>query len=133
MRNNAVYHSLSAKLASFGFTKSPQKCKEKIKKLKQDYRKIRRSQNTSWRRTSWFGILDEVLGSQPAASKYSEAPKLFSAEATSSMLDVESNGERTSFGVHLSFPAVLKNDCFLKFLDLALSSCAPLISTSPQM
>lgn len=72
VRNNAVYNSLSAKLASLGFSKSAQKCKEKIKKLKQDYRRVKNSQHVGWARTAWFGILDEVLGSQGAPSKCSK-------------------------------------------------------------
>lgn len=74
VRNNAVYNSLSAKLASLGFDKSAQKCKEKIKKLKQDYRRVKNSQHVGWARTAWFGILDEVLGSQGTACKRSETP-----------------------------------------------------------
>ncbi|MEQ2224771.1 hypothetical protein ILYODFUR_010963 [Ilyodon furcidens] len=80
VRNNAVYNSLSAKLVSLGFNKSAQKCKEKIKKLKQDYRRVKNSQHVGWARTAWFGILDEVLGSQGATSKLSETPKSSSAE-----------------------------------------------------
>ncbi|KAM4711622.1 uncharacterized protein FYW61_020781 [Anableps anableps] len=80
VRNNAVYNSLSAKLASLGFNKSAQKCKEKIKKLKQDYRRVKNSQHVGWARTAWFGILDEVLGSQGATSKRSETPNSSSTE-----------------------------------------------------
>ncbi|XP_036004839.1 uncharacterized protein LOC105915894 [Fundulus heteroclitus] len=80
VRNNAVYNSLSSKLASLGFNKSAQKCKEKIKKLKQDYRRVKNSQHVGWARTAWYGILDEVLGSQGAASKRSEASKPLSTD-----------------------------------------------------
>uniref|UniRef100_A0A3Q3G027 C2H2-type domain-containing protein n=3 Tax=Kryptolebias marmoratus TaxID=37003 RepID=A0A3Q3G027_KRYMA len=82
VRNKTVYNRLSAKLATFGFNKSPQQCKEKIKKLKHSYKRIKNSQNMGCRRSVWFGILDEVLGSQPAASKCSETPKPSSAEPT---------------------------------------------------
>ncbi|KAM4570165.1 uncharacterized protein PAE49_009371 isoform 2-T2 [Odontesthes bonariensis] len=71
VRNNAVYNNLSAKLASLGFNKTAQKCKEKLKKLKQDYRRIKNSQHMGWSRTAWFGIMDEVLSSQAASSKRS--------------------------------------------------------------
>lgn len=87
VRNNAVYNSLSAKLASLGFDKSAQKCKEKIKKLKQDYRRVKNSQHVGWARTAWFGILDEVLGSQSAASKRSETP----TPSESNGVDVEAD------------------------------------------
>ena len=66
VRNNVVYNCLSAKLATLGFNKTPQKCKEKIKKLKQDYRRIKNNQQMGVSRTAWFEIMDEVLSSQAA-------------------------------------------------------------------
>lgn len=89
VRNNAVYNSLSSKLASLGFNKSAQKCKEKIKKLKQDYRRVKNSQHVGWARTAWFGILDEVLGSQGATSKHSETPKSSSGEPNETDMEPE--------------------------------------------
>ncbi|XP_014898319.1 uncharacterized protein LOC106953796 isoform X2 [Poecilia latipinna] len=89
VRNNAVYNSLSAKLASLGFSKSAQKCKEKIKKLKQDYRRVKNSQHVGWARTAWFGILDEVLGSQGAPSKCSKTLKPSSGEPNEGDLEAE--------------------------------------------
>ncbi|XP_072233509.1 uncharacterized protein [Leuresthes tenuis] len=94
VRNNAVYNSLSAKLASLGFHKTAQKCKEKLKKLKQDYRRIKNSQHMGWGRTAWFGIMDEVLSSQAASSKRSGTAKPPSAEPIqSAVLDVDTDDE----------------------------------------
>uniref|UniRef100_A0A1A7WQS0 C2H2-type domain-containing protein n=1 Tax=Iconisemion striatum TaxID=60296 RepID=A0A1A7WQS0_9TELE len=90
VRNDAVYNSLSAKLASLGFNKSAQECKDKIKKLKQNYRRIKKRQNMGWSRTTQFGILDEAPILQPAASKCSEA--LTSSESSHPVAtDVETN------------------------------------------
>uniref|UniRef100_A0A1A8MNH1 C2H2-type domain-containing protein n=2 Tax=Nothobranchius pienaari TaxID=704102 RepID=A0A1A8MNH1_9TELE len=82
VRSNAVYDSLSAKLASLGFNKSAQECKEKIKKLKQNYRKIKKRQNMGWSRTMQLGILGEALSLHPAASKCSEASTSSLAESS---------------------------------------------------
>uniref|UniRef100_A0A1A8UTN7 Uncharacterized protein n=1 Tax=Nothobranchius furzeri TaxID=105023 RepID=A0A1A8UTN7_NOTFU len=92
VRSNAVYDSLSAKLASLGFNKSAQECKEKIKKLKQNYRKIKKRQNMGWSRTMQLGILGEALSLQPAASKCSEASTSSLAESSQLVAtDMETN------------------------------------------
>lgn len=71
IRNENVYARLSEKLASLGFNKAPKKCREKIKKLKQEYKRIinanHRSQRNSIRTSVWFAIMDDVLSSQAAA------------------------------------------------------------------
>uniref|UniRef100_A0A1A8FE05 C2H2-type domain-containing protein n=1 Tax=Nothobranchius korthausae TaxID=1143690 RepID=A0A1A8FE05_9TELE len=91
-RRNAVYDSLSAKLASLGFNKSAQECKEKIRKLKQNYRKIKKRQNMGWSRTMQLGILGEALSLQPAASKCSEASTSSLAESSQLVAtDMETN------------------------------------------
>ncbi|KAM9704896.1 uncharacterized protein ACNS7B_001296 isoform 2-T2 [Menidia menidia] len=86
VRNNAVYSNLSAKLSSHGFNKSAQKCKEKIKKLKQDYRRIKNSDHLDGGKTIWFDIIDEVLSSQAPASTYSDIATPHSAEPTQSVV-----------------------------------------------
>ncbi|KAM6895686.1 uncharacterized protein FYW49_019557 [Xenentodon cancila] len=92
VRNNIVYNCLSAKLATLGSDKTPQKCKEKIKKLKQDYRRIKNGQQTSVSRTAWFEIIDKVLSSDPGASKHPEPAESSSAECSQSVvLDVDSD------------------------------------------
>lgn len=84
VRNNAVYSSLSAKLASLGYDKSAQKCKEKLKKLKQDYRRIKNSNHLDGGKNIWFDIIDQVLGGPggPAAAAPTdlETQRLASAE-----------------------------------------------------
>lgn len=72
MRNENVYTRLSEKLASLGYNKAPKKCREKIKKLKQEYKRImnanHRSRSNSIRTSVWFAIMDDVLSSQAAAA-----------------------------------------------------------------
>uniref|UniRef100_UPI0037E99BF1 zinc finger and SCAN domain-containing protein 29-like n=1 Tax=Semicossyphus pulcher TaxID=241346 RepID=UPI0037E99BF1 len=73
VRNNQVYARLSAALETLGFHKTPQKCREKIKKLKQDYKRMKNSQHRVGRqRTVWFSIMDDVLSSKAGARRYSE-------------------------------------------------------------
>ncbi|XP_069012861.1 uncharacterized protein [Embiotoca jacksoni] len=95
VRNNQVYNRLSAKLASLGFNKTPQKCKEKIKKLKQDYKRIKNSIKSNQRKggsSVWFSIMDEVLTSPAPAVRHSETPEL-SLPTLSDVLDVETDDE----------------------------------------
>ena len=76
VRNNQVYTDLSAKLASLGFNKTPRKCREKIKKLKSEYKRVKSSRHRgggiSSRTSVWYAIMDEVLSSKAAAARRSE-------------------------------------------------------------
>uniref|UniRef100_A0A3Q2TK53 Myb/SANT-like DNA-binding domain-containing protein n=1 Tax=Fundulus heteroclitus TaxID=8078 RepID=A0A3Q2TK53_FUNHE len=81
VRNNAVYSSLSAKLAALGYNKTAQKCKEKLKKLKQDYRRIKNSNHLDGGKNIWFDIIDQVLGAPSAAApQRPETPRPSSAD-----------------------------------------------------
>ncbi|XP_067347325.1 uncharacterized protein [Channa argus] len=96
VRNNKVYTHLSAKLASLGFNKAPKKCREKIKKLKQEYKRIKnscRSESTSTRTSVWFAIMDDVLSSQAAAAKHSGTAEPSLPSRSQSFLDVTTNEE----------------------------------------
>ncbi|XP_040006146.1 uncharacterized protein LOC120802417 isoform X2 [Xiphias gladius] len=102
VRNNKVYARLSAKLASLGFNKAPKKCREKIKKLKQEYKRIKNAQHrggSNITRTSlWFTIMDDVLNSQAAAAKRSRTTEPSSTGSSlptqsQSVLDVDTDGE----------------------------------------
>ncbi|KAG7324728.1 hypothetical protein KOW79_011044 [Hemibagrus wyckioides] len=65
-RNAKVYQKISVRLEEMGILHSPQRCREKIKKMKQDYKKIKdhnRINGGSNRRTGkWFERLDAILG-----------------------------------------------------------------------
>ncbi|KAK2858943.1 hypothetical protein Q5P01_003563 [Channa striata] len=94
VRNNKVYTHLSAKLASLGFNKAPKKCREKIKKLKQEYKRIKnscRSESTSTRTSVWFSILDDVLSSQSAPAKHSRTAEPLLPCHSQSFLDVDTD------------------------------------------
>lgn len=96
MRNNKVYTRLSANLASLGFNKAPKKCREKIKKLKQEYKRIKsghRSGSNSSRTTVWFAIMDDILSSQAAAGKRSKIAAPLPHSQSPFVVDVDTNGE----------------------------------------
>ncbi|XP_051803444.1 uncharacterized protein LOC110967438 isoform X5 [Acanthochromis polyacanthus] len=82
VRNNRVYTYLSAKLTSLGFNKAPKKCREKIKKLKQEYKRIKNGHHMGGSSSVWFSIMDEVLSSQTAAVKHSETADSSSTESS---------------------------------------------------
>ncbi|XP_049423152.1 uncharacterized protein LOC125883072 isoform X1 [Epinephelus fuscoguttatus] len=101
-RNNEIYAGISAKLASLGFNKEPKQCREKIKKLKQEYKRIQTGEykigSHSSHKSVWFAIIDEVLSPKAAAARRSgttEAsftePSLLSPSP--SALDVDADDE----------------------------------------
>uniref|UniRef100_A0A3Q3L0Y1 Zinc finger protein 37-like n=1 Tax=Labrus bergylta TaxID=56723 RepID=A0A3Q3L0Y1_9LABR len=92
VRNNQVYARLSAALESLGFSKTPQKCREKIKKLKQDYRRTKNSEQQR-SRTMWFSIIDDVLGSNAAAPRRSETTALSLPSPLNPLMDVTAEEE----------------------------------------
>nr|XP_029135214.1 uncharacterized protein LOC109991696 isoform X2 [Labrus bergylta] len=92
VRNNQVYARLSAALESLGFSKTPQKCREKIKKLKQDYRRTKNSEQQR-SRTMWFSIIDDVLGSNAAAPRRSETTALSLPSPLNPLMDVTAEDE----------------------------------------
>ncbi|XP_017338143.1 myb/SANT-like DNA-binding domain-containing protein 2 isoform X2 [Ictalurus punctatus] len=64
-RNAKVYQKISARLGEMGIQHSPQRCREKIKKMKQDYKKIKdynRVNGSNRRSGKWFEKLDAILG-----------------------------------------------------------------------
>lgn len=85
LKNEKVFVTLSARMASLGFSKPPNRCREKIKKLKVEYRKIKgrnyRSSTDKEYGRIWFAIMDDVLNYQPgAATQNSEPMELPTAE-----------------------------------------------------
>ncbi|KAF5894586.1 zinc finger and SCAN domain-containing protein 29-like, partial [Clarias magur] len=66
-RNARVYQQISARLEALGIRHSPQRCREKIKKMKQDYKKIKdhnRVNGANRRSGKWFERLDAILGAR---------------------------------------------------------------------
>ncbi|KAJ8389034.1 hypothetical protein AAFF_G00124310 [Aldrovandia affinis] len=69
-RNDKVYAKISGKLSDLNIVHTGRQCREKLKKLKQDYKKIKDHNNKSGsdRRTSkWFDRLDALLGHRPSS------------------------------------------------------------------
>ena len=71
-RNKKVYRKIAAKLQdNDGFERTAVQCREKIKKLKSEYRRARDRNNKSGRgRTicTFFTQLDAILGCRPASA-----------------------------------------------------------------
>lgn len=97
VRNNKVYTCLSSKLALLGFNKAPKKCREKIKKLKQEYKRIKNGQYRGGSSSVWFAIMDEVLSSQALTAKRSQTVQnsstVHSLAVQAVALDVDIDGK----------------------------------------
>ncbi|XP_072292312.1 uncharacterized protein [Eucyclogobius newberryi] len=66
--NNKIFDSISKELEHFGVHHTPKQCREKIKKLKQDYKKIKDYNNLNGaeiKTGKWYDILDSILGQHP--------------------------------------------------------------------
>ncbi|KAF4084713.1 hypothetical protein AMELA_G00109190 [Ameiurus melas] len=75
-RNAKVYQKISARLGELGIQHSPQRCREKIKKMKQDYKKIKdynRANGPNRRSGKWFEKLDAILGQRGLDSGFGES------------------------------------------------------------
>ncbi|KAM6984756.1 uncharacterized protein FYW47_013742 [Aplochiton taeniatus] len=98
VRNETVFTMLAARLAALGFIKTPKRCREKIKKLKQEYKKIKDRKGTDHHGGIWFAIMDDVLNYQPETldSRMMDSTLLTSKISTqaTSFLDMEDNGKQ---------------------------------------
>ncbi len=69
--NEMVYTKISSKLANLNIVHTGKQCQEKLKKLKQDYKKMNGHINRSgsdWRTSKRFDHLDALLGHRSAFS-----------------------------------------------------------------
>ena len=70
-RKEKVYQEVSELLAAHGYQRTFQQCREKLKKLKSDYRSIKDLNNgsgshrKSWK---WFDQMDAIYGHKPASN-----------------------------------------------------------------
>ncbi|XP_072556397.1 uncharacterized protein [Paramormyrops kingsleyae] len=81
-RNDKLYRKISSRLAEMGVQHTAKQCREKIKKMKQDYKKVKvhNNQNGSERKTNkWFSIMDAILGHRPAYSGNAETKESVAA------------------------------------------------------
>lgn len=69
-RNDKVYAKMAARLAEMNINHTVKQVREKLKKLKQDYKKVKDHNNRSGteKRSKWYDRLDALLGHKPAYS-----------------------------------------------------------------
>ena len=69
-RNQDIYSNIAAEMKEAGHERTAQQCRDKIKKLKVDYRKIKdkRKKTGEGRYPEWdyFNAFDDILGHKPA-------------------------------------------------------------------
>ncbi|XP_051556094.1 uncharacterized protein LOC127442256 [Myxocyprinus asiaticus] len=69
-RNEKVFREVSQLLAAHGYHRTYKQCREKLKKLKSDYRSIKdhnsRSGSNSEKKWKWFDQMDAIYGNRPA-------------------------------------------------------------------
>ena len=68
-RNRHVYDQISRGMSAAGYNRTGLQCQEKVKKMKQDFKKIKDNNNeTGRRRKSWkfYDCMNEILGERPA-------------------------------------------------------------------
>ena len=81
-RNQHVYKKMSAELEKCGYRRSWDKCRDKVKKLEQEYKKVVDNNNETGRKRRTFKFMEEmdvVLGHRPAIIP----PVTISSSATS--------------------------------------------------
>ena len=67
-RNKAVYEKLVEKMSEAEYERDAERCRSKVKKLKQEYRKIKDSNAKSGEdRKTWrfYDAMDDILGAKP--------------------------------------------------------------------
>ena len=68
-QNEKVYQKVAEQLATHGYQRTFQQCREKLKKLKSDYRAIKDHNGRSGsnrRKWKWFNQMDAIYGHRPA-------------------------------------------------------------------
>uniref|UniRef100_A0A1A7Z2Q0 Wu:fc32g12 n=1 Tax=Iconisemion striatum TaxID=60296 RepID=A0A1A7Z2Q0_9TELE len=67
-RNERIFREISELMACHGFQRTGKQCREKLKKMKSDYRAIREKGETR-KRWKWFNQMDEIYGHRPASNE----------------------------------------------------------------
>ena len=68
-RNQHVYKKMSAELEKLGYRRTWDKCRDKVKKLKQEYKKVVDNNNETGRKRKTFKFMEEmdaILGHRPS-------------------------------------------------------------------
>uniref|UniRef100_A0A3Q0RPA3 Myb/SANT-like DNA-binding domain-containing protein n=1 Tax=Amphilophus citrinellus TaxID=61819 RepID=A0A3Q0RPA3_AMPCI len=90
-RNERVYNEVSSLMAAHGYERTTQQCRQKLKKLKSDYRAIKDHNGRSganrkdWK---WFHQMDAIYGHRPASNGRESG-----LNSASSLLEATDNGE----------------------------------------
>lgn len=91
VRNQRVFQKISQRMWELGYNRSPDRCRVKIKKLKQDYRRLKEfnKRNGYRKKNQWYDALDAVLG-----RRAENAGRTVTAESSTSLLEavVSCNG-----------------------------------------
>nr|XP_057935957.1 uncharacterized protein LOC131134558 [Doryrhamphus excisus] len=78
-KNIHVFNLFSEKMAAWGFNRTAQQCRIKVKKLRQHYIKVRDSMRNNGcsgdekEKFPWYDQLDEILGTRPVSSSKHES------------------------------------------------------------
>ncbi len=103
-RNIKVFASIASQLAALGIQHTAKQCHDKIKKLKQDYKRIKDHNNQSGadrKSSKWYQLLDSILGHRPAYS--GSAGTKDSADGLRGTLTTGSNSPTNSVAEGLCF------------------------------
>ncbi|KAF5901916.1 zinc finger and SCAN domain-containing protein 29-like, partial [Clarias magur] len=76
VRNQKVFQKISQRMWDLGYNRSPDRCRVKIKKLKQDYRRLKeynKRNGTSRKKNQWYDALDAVLGRRAESAGRTES------------------------------------------------------------
>lgn len=84
IRNQRVFQKISQRMWELGYNRSPDRCRVKIKKLKQDYRRLKEfnKRNGFRKKNQWYDSLDAVLGRRAES-----AVRTVSTESSTSLLE----------------------------------------------
>ncbi|XP_034068951.1 zinc finger protein with KRAB and SCAN domains 2-like isoform X1 [Gymnodraco acuticeps] len=68
-QNVKVFQDVSAQMSERGLSRTFLQCREKLKKMKSEYRQVKDNNNTSGagrKQWKWFDLLDQIYGHRPA-------------------------------------------------------------------
>ncbi|KAF7219862.1 zinc finger and SCAN domain-containing protein 20 [Nothobranchius furzeri] len=70
-RNERIFREISELMACHGFQRTGKQCREKLKKMKSDYRSIKdlRNKGEAHRKWKWFDQMDAIYGHRPASNE----------------------------------------------------------------
>ena len=69
-RNIKVFQEVSTQMSTSGYSRTVVQCREKLKKMKSEYRLVKDNNNTSGasrKNWKWFELMDTIYGHRPAS------------------------------------------------------------------